>query len=141
RAGRRRVGAAALAPSRAGVGGRPQRRPPQPVRPAVRDRPVLRAPGGPPPARRAAAPRDRPERADGPGVAHASRELDFFDLKGVVEALVEALRIDSTFAPTSRDLLASGRTAALVAAGGPYGVLGELARATAERYDFPNRVL
>ncbi|HMC08221.1 MAG TPA: phenylalanine--tRNA ligase subunit beta [Actinomycetota bacterium] len=70
-----------------------------------------------------------------------SRELDFFDLKGVVEALMEALRIDSTFAPASRDLLASGRTAALVAAGGPYGVLGELARATAERYDFPNRVL
>src|SRR5207245_759862 len=47
-----------------------------------------------------------------------SRELDFFDLKGVVELLIEGLRIDYTFGP-----------------------IGELAPATAERYGFTNRVV
>lgn len=70
-----------------------------------------------------------------------ARELDFFDLKGVVEALLADLRIPCAFSPVVQDLLAPGRTAALVASGGSYGVLGELAAATAGRYGFPNRVL
>ena len=70
-----------------------------------------------------------------------SRELDFFDLKGVVEVLMEALRIDFTLAPASRELFAPGRTAALVAAGGPYGTVAELSPAVAARYGFPNRVV
>lgn len=70
-----------------------------------------------------------------------SRELDFFDLKGVVEVLMEALRIDFTFGPTTREPFVPGRTAALVASGGAYGVVGELLGATAERYGFTNRVV
>ncbi|HMC05119.1 MAG TPA: phenylalanine--tRNA ligase subunit beta [Actinomycetota bacterium] len=70
-----------------------------------------------------------------------SRELDFFDLKGIVEMLMEALRIDHTFGPTTRDLFTPGRTAALVAPGGAFGTIGELAAATAERYGFTNRVV
>ena len=70
----------------------------------------------------------------------ASRELDFFDLKGLVEVLMEALRIDFTFTPVQRELFKEGRSAALVASGGPYGVVGELVTATTERYGFPSRV-
>jgi phenylalanyl-tRNA synthetase beta chain len=70
-----------------------------------------------------------------------SRELDFFDLKGITEALMEALRIEYVFAPATRDLFVAGRTAALVSTGGAYGVVGELDPATAERYGFPGRVV
>ena len=70
-----------------------------------------------------------------------SRELDFFDLKGVVEMLMEVLRIDYTFGPTTRDPFTRGRTAALVAPGGAFGTIGELTPATAERYGFTNRVV
>jgi phenylalanyl-tRNA synthetase beta chain len=70
-----------------------------------------------------------------------SRELDFFDLKGIVELLMEGLRIDYTFGPTTRDLFTPGRTAALVAPGGAFGTIGELKAATAERYGFTNRVV
>ncbi|MEA2592548.1 MAG: phenylalanyl-tRNA synthetase beta chain, partial [Actinomycetota bacterium] len=70
-----------------------------------------------------------------------SRELDFFDLKGVVEMLMEGLRIDYTFGPTTRDPFTRGRTAALVAPGGAFGTIGELTPATAERYGFTNRVV
>ena len=69
-----------------------------------------------------------------------TRELDFFDLKGVVEVLMEALRIDHTFGPSVREPLVPGRSALLVAAGGTFGMLGELDPATAERLGFPNRV-
>lgn len=69
-----------------------------------------------------------------------SRDLDFFDLKGVVEVLMDALRIEFTFTPVVRELFKEGRTAALVASGGPYGVVGELVSATAQRYGFPSRV-
>ncbi len=70
-----------------------------------------------------------------------SRELDFFDLKGVVEVLMEALRIDYTFGPTTRDPFTPGRAAALVAPAGAYGTIGELSPASAERYGFTNRVV
>jgi phenylalanyl-tRNA synthetase beta chain len=70
-----------------------------------------------------------------------SRELDFFDLKGVVELLMEGLRIDYTFGPATRDPFVPGRTAALVVPGGAFGTIGELTPATAERYGFTNRVV
>src|SRR2546430_3572458 len=69
-----------------------------------------------------------------------SRELDFFDLKGIVELLMEGLRIDYTFGPTTRDPFTPGRTAALVAPGGAFGTIGELAPGPAVRYGLPNRV-
>ena len=70
-----------------------------------------------------------------------SRELDFFDMKGVVEMLMDGLRIDYTFGPTTRDVFTTGRTAALVAPGGAFGTIGELTAAAAERYGFTNRVV
>ncbi|HLI56988.1 MAG TPA: phenylalanine--tRNA ligase subunit beta, partial [Actinomycetota bacterium] len=70
-----------------------------------------------------------------------ARDLDFYDLSGLVETLMEALRIDYALTPVTKDLFTPGRTAALVASGGPYGTLGELSAATADRYGFPARVL
>src|SRR5207302_6884936 len=55
--------------------------------------------------------------------------------------LMEGLRIDHAFGPTTRDLFTPGRTAALVAPGGAFGTIGELTAATAERYGFTNRVV
>lgn len=69
------------------------------------------------------------------------RDLDFWDVKGVAEALMEALRIDCSFTPVERDRFSPGRTAALAATGGVFGVVGELVADIGERYGFPSRVL
>ena len=69
------------------------------------------------------------------------RDLDFWDLRGTVEVLMEALRIDCSFSPVERDRFSPGRTAALVATGGMFGVVGELEAGVGERYGFPSRVL
>lgn len=53
--------------------------------------------------------------------------LDFFDLKGVLEALLQRLGItDVVFEPTTDPRLHPGRAAALVAGNARIGVLGEL---------------
>jgi phenylalanyl-tRNA synthetase beta chain len=70
-----------------------------------------------------------------------SRELDFYDLSGAIEVLMEALRIDFTLTPVTKALFTPGRTAALVAEGGSYGTIGELVAPTAERYGFASPVL
>jgi phenylalanyl-tRNA synthetase beta chain len=54
-------------------------------------------------------------------------ELDFFDLKGAVEALIGRLGIaGTTLEPTRHAALHPGRAAALCLGGHPVGVLGEL---------------
>jgi phenylalanyl-tRNA synthetase beta chain len=70
-----------------------------------------------------------------------ARELDFYDLSGAVEVLLESLRIDFTLAPVTKEPFNPGRTATLVATGGAYGTLGELSAAAAQRYGFPASVL
>jgi phenylalanyl-tRNA synthetase beta chain len=53
--------------------------------------------------------------------------IDFFTLKGVVEALLAGLHLpEITFAPASRSLFAPGRAAQVAVQGEPVGVLGEI---------------
>lgn len=70
-----------------------------------------------------------------------AEELDFFDLKGVVEKLLEGLLIrDVSFSATGLPLyLRYGATA--LAGEEPLGWLGELMPTVAERLDLPGRLL
>jgi phenylalanyl-tRNA synthetase beta chain len=63
-------------------------------------------------------------------------ELDFFDAKGVVDALCSAFRVAVSYKPGHHPSLHPGRTSALYVAGQPLGVLGQLHPAVAERLDF-----
>ena len=53
-----------------------------------------------------------------------ARPVDFFDVKGLVESMLDALNVSGTFAPVSRPYLVEGRAASFTAASG--AVLGEL---------------
>jgi len=62
--------------------------------------------------------------------------MDFYDVKGVVEDLMDALAIDGvTFERAAHDALRPGRTARVLAEGAPVGWIGELHPAVAERFD------
>jgi phenylalanyl-tRNA synthetase beta chain len=62
--------------------------------------------------------------------------MDFFDVKGVVEELADALAVPAlTFEPGEHDALRPGRTARVLAGGSPIGWIGELHPAVAERFD------
>ncbi len=66
--------------------------------------------------------------------------LDFFDLKGVVEALTAGLHIaDVTYAPEAHPSFLPGRTAQLRVAGQPAGWLGELHPRVREQFNFPDQ--
>jgi phenylalanyl-tRNA synthetase beta chain len=68
--------------------------------------------------------------------------LDFYDLKGVVEALFAALHVDVTFQATRAvPFLHPGRTAECVVKGQPVGVFGELHPKTANAFDLAERTL
>jgi len=64
----------------------------------------------------------------------ASRPMDFFDLKGVVERVGEAFGLDIHTAPCDHAWLADGRRAAATADGAPVGVFGELAGSVADAH-------
>jgi len=62
--------------------------------------------------------------------------MDFFDVKGVVEELADALAVSGvTFEPGQHDGLRPGRTARVLVQGEPIGWIGELHPAVAERFD------
>ena len=62
--------------------------------------------------------------------------MDFFDVKGVVEELVEALAVPGlTFEPGEHETLRPGRTARVFIGGVPVGWAGELHPAVTERFD------
>ncbi len=64
--------------------------------------------------------------------------LDFFDLKGVVEALVAGLHIAGvTYSAATHPTFMPGRTAQVLIAGEVVGWLGELHPAVREQYDLP----
>jgi len=70
--------------------------------------------------------------------------MDFFDLKGVVEALAAGLPVTGlSFAPPEPDTLhpsyTPGRTARLLLDGQPVGWLGELHPLVRAQYDLPNQ--
>lgn len=61
--------------------------------------------------------------------------LDFFDLKGVVEALAATFRAPVSYVPSQHRSLHPGRTADVCAAGQRLGVLGQLHPSVAEHFD------
>ncbi len=64
--------------------------------------------------------------------------LDFFDLKGVVETLLQGLHLEAVaFAPTTHPSLLPGRTAELQVNGQVAGWLGELHPLVREQFDLP----
>jgi phenylalanyl-tRNA synthetase beta chain len=67
-----------------------------------------------------------------------SREVDFFDVKGLAERVCTALRIHNAEAQPHRESwLAPGRSAALVREGKRLAVLGQLAPAVADAHGLP----
>ena len=64
--------------------------------------------------------------------------MDFFDLKGIVETLVEGLHLpDVAYGPTEHPSFHPGRVARLTVDGEPVGVFGELHPLVAENFDLP----
>jgi len=68
-------------------------------------------------------------------------KVDFYDLKGVVEALMDALHIDVTYAQAEHPSFHPGKCAAVIANGTALGVFGELHPLVQENYDFVSPVL
>jgi phenylalanyl-tRNA synthetase beta chain len=82
--------------------------------------------------------------AEGPHWSAPSRGVDFFDAKGAVEAICDAVGVDSEFAPAHSAFLAAGcaaevrlRAAALDGVSRVLGVVGKLLPAIAEARGFP----
>ncbi|MCH8847768.1 MAG: phenylalanine--tRNA ligase subunit beta [Chloroflexi bacterium] len=65
----------------------------------------------------------------------AERALDFYDAKGVVEALIGRLGVSPGFERATDDLLHPGRTASVLANGKPVGIVGELHPRAVASYD------
>ena len=65
------------------------------------------------------------------------RSLDFYDAKGVVEALIGRLGVVPTFERATDEMLHPGRTARVLANGTPIGVVGELHPSVVASYDLP----
>lgn len=62
-------------------------------------------------------------------------QLDFYDVKGYIEALAHAFRVDLSFAPTQHPSLHPGRTAEVRVGDASIGVIGQLHPTIAERFD------
>ncbi len=67
--------------------------------------------------------------------------LDFYDIKGIVEALMDALHLDVTYVPAEHPSFHPGKCASVLLNGTPLGVFGELHPLVAENYDFVSPVL
>jgi len=67
-----------------------------------------------------------------------ARDVDFYDMKGVVERVGDALRLDVTTETHRESWLVPGRSAAVVANGARVGVIGQLAPAIAEAHGLPS---
>jgi phenylalanyl-tRNA synthetase beta chain len=66
-----------------------------------------------------------------------SREVDFFDLKGVAEQVCATLNVAAEIVTATRPYLAAGRTAELRVEGHAVGVLGQIDPSIAEQRDLP----
>jgi phenylalanyl-tRNA synthetase beta chain len=72
------------------------------------------------------------------GMWDAVREADFFDLKGVVDAILDELGVsDAAWRPTKAGVLAPGEGAEVVARGEVIAVAGKLAEEAATVFDLP----
>jgi phenylalanyl-tRNA synthetase beta chain len=67
----------------------------------------------------------------------ARRQVDFSDLKGVVEQLAAVFQVALTFTEIERPFLVPGRAAAINVNGQAIGVFGQLAPAVGEARDLP----
>ena len=67
-----------------------------------------------------------------------AREVDFFDMKGIVERIGDSLRLELTTATHGETWLVTGRSAAVMAGGTRVGVMGQLAPAIAEAHGLPS---
>lgn len=63
--------------------------------------------------------------------------VDFYDLKGVVEALIQGLHLDATWARGEHPAFHPGRCAQVSVNGVPVGVAGELHPVVREAFDLP----
>jgi phenylalanyl-tRNA synthetase beta chain len=72
----------------------------------------------------------------------ASGMMDFYDLKGVVEGLVEGLHLsDVSYTPAEHNTYHPGRTARLNVGGEAVGTLGELHPLVREAFDLPEQAV
>jgi phenylalanyl-tRNA synthetase beta chain len=67
--------------------------------------------------------------------------VDFFDLKGILESLMDTLHLQVTFAPAEHPSFHPGKAATILAGGTALGVFGELHPLVQENYDFVSPVL
>ena len=67
------------------------------------------------------------------------RDVDFFDVKGVVERLAEAVGVTPGFSPAAPPYLVAGHGAAITAGAAPLGVMGQLAPAIADGRGAPRQ--
>jgi phenylalanyl-tRNA synthetase beta chain len=67
------------------------------------------------------------------------RDVDFFDVKGVVERLAEAVGVTPGFSPAALPYLVAGHAAAITAGAAPLGVIGQLAPAIADGRGAPRQ--
>ena len=65
--------------------------------------------------------------------------MDFFDLKGVVEALLSGLGLNGAFEPGERDAFHPGRCASVLVDGDEVGVMGELHPLVREAFGLPEQ--
>jgi phenylalanyl-tRNA synthetase beta chain len=69
----------------------------------------------------------------------STEPLDFFDLKGTIDALCQAFRVTPTYAPARHASLHPGRTAEVWLGDERLGMLGQLHPAMAERFDLASQ--
>jgi phenylalanyl-tRNA synthetase beta chain len=65
------------------------------------------------------------------------RDVDFFDMKGIVEAICDAFGVAAQFEGTSAGFLVEGRAARVSSAGRMLGLVGQLAPVAAEARGWP----
>jgi phenylalanyl-tRNA synthetase beta chain len=71
-----------------------------------------------------------------------NQPMDFFDLKGVVEGLLDGLHIPNVgWEPAAHPTFHPGRCARLIVGEHPIGLLGELHPQVTVNYDFPDRTV
>jgi len=73
--------------------------------------------------------------------ADPERPLDFFDAKGIVEALADDLRVPVAFGQPAGPPLHPGRSSVVKVKGSDVGVVGELHPGVAKELDLPGRVI
>lgn len=70
----------------------------------------------------------------------ASGQMDYYDLKGVVEALIDGLHVEGArFEAAQHSSFYPGRVASLVASGTVIGILGELHPLVREAFELPDQ--